>query len=73
MDRPERQPDLTHLRTLLPRLTDETRVAILRLKETWVARPEYGRTVNGAAIYAAVLDGGVRTPDELTAWLSTRG
>jgi hypothetical protein len=34
VDEPERQPDLAHLRTLLPRLTDETRVAILRLKET---------------------------------------
>ncbi|MEY9932331.1 hypothetical protein ABH926_006982 [Catenulispora sp. GP43] len=69
VDQPERQPDLAHLRTLLPRLTDETRAAILRIKEEWTPRPEYGRTVNGTLIYEAVLDGGVRTLPDFAEWL----
>jgi hypothetical protein len=69
VDQPQRQPDLTHLRTLLPRLTDETREAILRIKEEWTPRPEYGRSVNGTLIYEAVLDGGVRTLPDFAEWL----
>ena len=69
VDQPERQPDLMHLRTLLPRLTDETRAAILRIKEEWTPRPEYGRQVNGTLIYDAVLDGGVRTLPDFAEWL----
>ena len=69
VDQPERQPDLMHLRTLLPRLTDETRAAILRIKEEWTPRPEYGRQVNGTLIYEAVLDGGVRTLPDFAEWL----
>jgi len=70
VDQPERQPDLGHLRTLLPRLTDETREAILRIKEEWTPRPEYGRQVNGTLIYEAVLDGGVRTLPDFAEWLA---
>ena len=69
VDQPERQPDLAHLRTILPRLTDETRAAILRIKEEWTPRPEYGRQVNGTLIYEAVLDGGVRTLQDFAEWL----
>jgi hypothetical protein len=69
VDQPERQPDLAHLRTLLPRLTDETRAAILRIKEEWTPRPEYGRQVNGTLIYEAVLDGGVRRLPDFAEWL----
>lgn len=46
------------------RLTPETRLAVLRLKH---AVPE-GMKVAGVEIYRAVLDGGVRTWDELMAW-----
>lgn len=46
------------------RLTPETRRAVLRLKYTV---PE-GMKVAGVEIYRAVLDGGVRTWDELMAW-----
>lgn len=70
VDEPDRQPDLAHLRTLLPRLTDETREAILRIKEEWTPRPEYGREVNGTLIYEAVLDGGVRTLPDFAEWLA---
>ncbi|NUR61723.1 MAG: hypothetical protein HOV87_24140 [Catenulispora sp.] len=69
VDEPQRQPDLAHLRTLLPRLTDETRAAVLRIKEEWTPRPEYGRTINGTVIYEAVLDGGVRTLPDFAEWL----
>ncbi|GAA1952414.1 hypothetical protein [Catenulispora subtropica] len=73
VDQPQRQPDLVHLRTLLPRLTDETRAAILRIKEEWTPRPEYGRSVNGTVIYEAVLDGGVRTVPDFAEWLERGG
>src|SRR6516225_6320731 len=42
VDDPARQPDLGHLRTLPERLTDNTRLAILRIKTLWSARPQYG-------------------------------
>lgn len=70
VDEPERQPDLGHLRTLRPRLTEETRVAILRIKEAWVARPEYGREVDGNRIYGAVLDDGVRDLEAFEDWFT---
>ncbi len=63
------QFDLEHLVTLPPRLTPETRPAILRIKES----------VRGAAprirshlVYEAVLDQGVRTPEEFRAHLAAR-
>ena len=46
------------------RLTPETRMAVLRLKHSV---PE-GMKVAGVEIYRAVLDGDVRTWDELMAW-----
>ncbi|MEU5694522.1 hypothetical protein [Actinosynnema sp. NPDC020468] len=57
VDDPSRQPDLTHVRTLPPRLTPETRLAILELKQAWTGRPGY----SSFGIYTAVLDHGVRT------------
>jgi hypothetical protein len=72
VDEPDRQPDLAHLKTLPSRLTAETRLAILRVKSVWASRPEYPRVVRGFDIYRAVLDGGVRTPDEFAAWLAER-
>lgn len=64
VDEPERQPDLAHLRTLLPRLTDRARVAILTIKQALAADPEYGRSIHGVDVYEAVLDHGVSTPEE---------
>ena len=46
------------------RLDDETRLAILRLKELWRLRPEYPEIVGGYEISRAVL-GGARSPEEL--------
>jgi hypothetical protein len=58
--------------TLKTRLGDETRLAILRLKELWRLRPEYPEIVGGFEISEAVLDG-VRTPEELELSLRERG
>ena len=57
------QFDLEDLRTLPPRLTPETRVAILRIKEAVGARAGDAR-VRSHLVYAAVLDHGIRTPEE---------
>ena len=54
-----RQFDLVHLESLPPRLTDEKRLAILRIKEVCLGRPWY----SSYGIYVAVLDHGVRTPE----------
>ena len=55
-----------------PRLTPETRLAVLRIKDAWFRRPEYRSTVRGYDIYEAVLDHGVRTERDFEAYLSRR-
>jgi hypothetical protein len=56
------QFDLEDLRALPPRLTPETRLAILRIKEAVRARPGADR-VRSHLVYEAVLDHGIRTPE----------
>ncbi|RBQ17637.1 hypothetical protein DP939_24400 [Spongiactinospora rosea] len=68
VDEPERQPSTVHLGTIRPRLTDERRVAILRIKRGLAARG--GPRVSGYDIYVAVLDEGVRTLDDFDRRLS---
>jgi hypothetical protein len=70
---PQRQPDLQHLKSLLPRLDERTRLAILRIKSAWAESPEYGKTVNGFAIYTAVLDAGVTDEAGFESWLTQNG
>ncbi|MBE1488239.1 hypothetical protein [Plantactinospora soyae] len=72
VDEPDRQPDLAHLRDLPTRLTDETRAAILLVKDAWAGRPEYGKGVSRWDIYAAVLDDGVRSPADFEEWTRRR-
>jgi hypothetical protein len=72
VDQPERQPDLAHARHLPPRLTRETRVAILMLKDAWAGRAEYGKEVTSWDIYRAVLDDGVRTSADFEEWTRRR-
>jgi hypothetical protein len=72
VDDPDRQPDLAHLRTLPERLTDDARLAILRIKTLWIARPQYGKSVRSWDIYTAVLDHNVRDADEFDRWLVQR-
>jgi hypothetical protein len=57
---------------LIDRLDDETRLAILRLKELWHRRPEYPETIGGYEICEAVL-AGARTNDEFEAHLRRHG
>jgi hypothetical protein len=71
VDDPARQPDLAHLRTLPPRLTNEARLAILRIKAAWSARPQYGISVRSFDIYTAVLDGHVSSLAEFDSWLAS--
>ncbi len=72
VDEPERQPDLRHLKTIPPRLNEERTLAILRIKCSWAARPEYGNSVFSADIYCAVIDNEVRELDEFADWLEPR-
>ena len=54
------------------RLTAETRLAILWIKDVWRTKPEYPQVVGGVDIYRAVLDYGVRTPAEFDRYLAAR-
>lgn len=68
VDDPSRQPDLAHLKTFPDQLTDEIRLAILRIKQAWAANPGYGSIVTSYDIYRSVLDDGVRTPEQFENW-----
>jgi hypothetical protein len=57
------QFDLEHMVTLPPRLTPEIRATILRIKEAIAADPSAPKGPS-YEIYEAVLDHGVRTPEE---------
>jgi hypothetical protein len=54
---------------LARRLTNETRLAILWIKDVWHRLATYPDEVSGADIYAAVLDHGVRTPEQFATYL----
>lgn len=58
--------------SMLARLTPESRLAILWIKDIWHRTPEYRTSVTSMDIYSAVLDHGVRTPIGFSAWLSDR-
>ncbi|MCX2954747.1 hypothetical protein [Lentzea sp. NEAU-D7] len=68
VDEPDRQPDLEHIRTMPPRLDDESRNAILAIKEAWADNPSYGSAVSSYDIYSSVLDHGVRSPEQFLEW-----
>jgi len=70
-DAPRNQ--LGHLDDLARRLTDETRLAILWIKDVWHRLAAYPDEVSGVDIYAAVLDHGVRTPEQFAIYLQERG
>ncbi|KOR89117.1 hypothetical protein [Paenibacillus solani] len=72
VDEPERQPDLNHIITMPERLTQERREAILRIKNRWASREEYGKTVRSFDIYTAVLEENVSTVEQFQAWLNQR-
>lgn len=70
IDEPDRQPDLKHLKTLLPHLTNEVRKTILVIKTDLAATaPKGGKPAPSALVYEAVLDGEVTTTAEFEEWL----
>lgn len=71
VDEPDRQPDLTHLQQLAPRLTHDQRAAILDIKRARANRPDLP-PVPGIRVYEAVLDHHVTTPQQFDDWLTTQ-
>ena len=65
------QFDLGHVKTLPGRLTPETRAAILRIKEAVYADTSQPRGPS-YAIYEAVLDHGIRTPEAYERYRASR-
>ena len=71
---PESPPGpLAHAEELRRRLTPETRLAILWIKDAWHRLPSYPDVVGGMDIYEAVLEHGVRTPEQFGSYLSRSG
>lgn len=66
------QFDLEHMITLPPRLTPEVRATILRIKEAIAADPS-GPKGPSYEIYEAVLDNGIRTPEEYARYRARTG
>jgi hypothetical protein len=58
---------------LRERITAEQRSAVLRIKDDWHRRPAYPHQVGGLEIYTAVIDNGIRTPDQFATWLAQHG
>ncbi len=58
---------------LRERITAEQRTTVLRIKDHWHRQPVYPEHVSGLDIYTAVIDDGVRTLEEFSAWLAARG
>ena len=54
-------------------ITDEQRLAVLRIKDVWHRLPSYPDEVSGWEIYSAVLGDGVRTPEQFARWLAANG
>ena len=71
---PESPPDLlAHAEELRRRLTAESRLAILWIKDVWHRAPYYPEQVSGMDVYDAVLEHGVRTPEQFGGYLRRRG
>ena len=67
------RPEFAHLANILPRLTPETRLAILWIKDIWHRLPAYRGRVLSIDIYDAVLEHNIRTPVEFDRYLRERG
>lgn len=74
VDRPDRQPDLNHLRTLPPRLDDERRIRILTIKHALAAtRPGSSESrIPSAYVYDAVVYDGVGSVKQFAEWLADK-
>lgn len=67
------RPEFAHLEQIPPRLTAETRLAILWIKDVWHRRSAYRGRVLSVDIYDAVLEHGARTPEDFDEYLRQRG
>ena len=67
------RPHLAQLAELERRLTRETRLAILWIKDVWHRLPVYPYEVGGMEVYDAVLEHGARSPDDFDRYLQERG
>lgn len=67
------RPHLAQLAELERRLTYETRLAILWIKDVWHRLPVYPYEVGGMEVYDAVLEHGARSPDDFDRYLRERG
>jgi len=74
IDQPERQPDLNHLRTLLPRLDDDRRKKILLIKQALAAeKPDCPEgKIPSSYVYDAVLEHGVGSVKQFKEWLVSK-
>ena len=54
-------------------ITDQQRLAVLRIKDVWHRLPSYPDEVSGWEIYTAVLRDGVRIPEQFARWLAANG
>jgi hypothetical protein len=70
-DAPRPGMALTH--AVPERLTPESRLAILWIKDVWHRLPAYRHRVLSVDIYDSVLEQGVQTPAEFDAYLRARG
>jgi hypothetical protein len=70
-DTPRNQ--LAYIEYLTQKLTEETKLAILWIKDVWCHHATYPYQVGGTDIYDAVLEHGVRTPEQFHSYLLERG
>jgi hypothetical protein len=71
---PEAPPGpLAHAEELRRRLTPETRLAILWIKDVWHRVTSYPDQISGMDVYDAVLEHGVRTPEQFGRYLRRCG
>jgi len=67
------RPHLAQLAELERRLTRETTLAILWIKDVWHRLPVYPYEVGGSEVYDAVLEHGARCLDDFDRYLRERG
>ena len=67
------RPYLAQTAELERRLTRETRLAILWIKDVWHRLPVYPYEIGGMEVYDAVLEHGARSPDDFDRYLRERG
>lgn len=67
------KPQLALVSAIKRRLTPQTQLAILWIKDIYQVLPAYGSEVRSVDIYDAVLNYGLRTPSEFDNYLAERG